>query len=85
MPRESTILKRARLALIRAGGKCVKTEGEGEPDLICCVGGRTVVVETKQPGKKPEPLQRQRLREWRSAGALAYWTDDAETFRSPDA
>lgn len=80
MPRERSILIRVRDRCRKIGAKCVKTNGEGEPDLICSVRGHTVVIETKQPGEKPEPLQMVRLREWSMSGATACWTDDATTF-----
>ena len=74
MPRESAVLARIRRTFEQGRSKCLKTSGEGEPDLVCCQNGRTVVIEVKQPGKKPTPLQMQRLREWANAGALALWS-----------
>lgn len=54
----------------------MKTSGEGEPDLVGCLPfGRAVVIECKQPGEKPAPLQYARLRQWSNAGAHALWTD----------
>lgn len=64
---------------VHGGGTAQKT---GQPDLICCVRGRMVCIELKQPdAKKPYPtdLQYKRLRDWRDAGALAGWaTSPAE-------
>ena len=80
MPRESAVLARTRNELRRLGAKCVKTSGEGEPDIVCSRRGQTIVVETKQPGKRPEPLQKQRLTEWAMSGAHALWTDGEITY-----
>lgn len=45
----------------------------GTPDVMACLGGRMVMVETKVPGKNLEPDQRAELRKWQNAGALAGW------------
>jgi hypothetical protein len=76
--RESAVLARVRAAF-EADGICYKTTGGGEPDLICCRSGRTIVIETKQPGKKPTKLQLMRLRAWARKGAYAVWTDNGKT------
>ena len=73
--RESAVLSQARRLLEMRNGHCYKTGGLGEPDLICCQAGVSIVVECKQPGEKPKPLQRLRLQEWALAGALAFWFD----------
>lgn len=78
MPRESQVLKRTRAkleALCPGRVKMYKTTGDGEPDLIGSVDGKSVVVETKQPGKKPTPLQMYQLMAWARSGSSAYWTD----------
>lgn len=82
MPLESTIVERVKKALrsIDTHAKIVKTNGDGEPDLFASVNGIAVLVECKQPGEKPKPLQRQRIAEWNRSEAFAYWTDDAETY-----
>lgn len=82
MPLESAIVDRVKKALraIDPKAKIVKTNGDGEPDLFCSVHGLAVLVECKQPGKNPPPLQRYRLAEWDQSGAFALWTDDGETF-----
>jgi Holliday junction resolvase len=43
----------------------------GEPDVIACLRGRTVVIETKTQRGRLRPLQRRALLEWRRAGAMA--------------
>lgn len=67
--------------------KCVKIHGgpfmeNGLPDLFILVRGRFIAAEAKQPGKRPSPIQMRRLQEFRDAGALAFWFDDVETFKS---
>lgn len=50
----------------------------GEPDIEGCIDGVCIQIECKAPGNKPTPLQLQRIAEWARAGALAFWTDDAD-------
>ena len=75
MPLERAVVSRIRRDLESRGAKCIKTSGEGEPDLICCVGGQTYAIECKQPGETPRRLQIIRLQEWARSGAFAAWTD----------
>jgi hypothetical protein len=42
----------------------------GDPDLYGSFGGRHFELEVKQDGNPPTPLQQQRLKEWRAAGAI---------------
>jgi hypothetical protein len=62
------------------GGKAVKfaVPGEaGHPDrLVKLPGTPAFLVELKKRGKEPEPLQMQRMQEWRDAGMLATWAND---------
>lgn len=46
--------------------------GKGEPDIMACVGGRCVVIETKRRGGRPTPLQAEILRRWEATGAVAF-------------
>jgi hypothetical protein len=41
----------------------------GDPDIDCCLLGRSVQLEVKRPGEQPTALQIRRLEEWRRAGA----------------
>jgi len=50
----------------------------GEPDIAGCLDGVAFHIEVKAPGKKPTPLQYQRLAEWKEAGALSFWTTSLE-------
>jgi hypothetical protein len=59
----------------------------GVPDLLTIKHGRAVFMEVKQPGKKPRPLQVQRMKEIREiGGAVAeVVTSRAEAERILDA
>lgn len=47
-------------------------DGKGEPDILACMCGRMVVIETKLPkGGQPTDIQRYCLQQWRAAGAVA--------------
>lgn len=48
----------------------------GTPDIMGCIAGRLFVIEMKRPGAKPTPIQLQRLKEWSTAGAVAFWSDN---------
>ena len=50
----------------RLGGVANK----GQPDVTGCIQGYRIELEGKMPGKKPTPLQAQRLRLWADAGAI---------------
>jgi Holliday junction resolvase len=43
----------------------------GQPDILGCRRGQMFAIEVKQPGKKPTPIQKARLREWEMSGAVA--------------
>jgi hypothetical protein len=50
----------------------------GDPDLYGLWRGVAWELELKAPGQKPTPLQTERLREWREAGAIAGIVDNAQ-------
>lgn len=77
MPRESAIVSRTRelFKKLEPTSHFMKTSGDGEPDLVGVIRGRSTVCECKQPGEKPEPLQYVRLRQWAFGGAWALWTN----------
>lgn len=50
----------------------------GHPDIDACVDGRSLKIEMKRPGKKPEPHQIGRLKQWRAAGAIVGWASSLE-------
>ena len=73
---EKYYVSKLQSALKAMGAKVIKHHGSayssaGEPDLIACLEGRTIVIEVKRDGEKATPLQEKRLQEWRDAGALA--------------
>lgn len=84
MAKEIALVERTKRLLHRRGAMAVKTHGsalsQGEPDLVGCFPwnghGVFFAVEMKVPGEKPRPLQYARLRQWRAAGAVAFWSDD---------
>lgn len=73
MPLESSITK-SIIALAKSlGWWTFKIAGgpmqtAGIPDLLCVKHGSAVFFEVKQPGKKPTPLQEQRMHEIRTVG-----------------
>lgn len=78
-PSEKALATACRKRLAAWGGAYLNVHGggsaqaAGHPDLLCCLRGRFVAIELKQPGKVPTPLQMKRLRDWAAAGALAGW------------
>lgn len=48
----------------------------GEPDIDCVINGLSVKIEVKSPGNQPTENQLKRINEWKSAGCLAFWTDN---------
>lgn len=73
MPLESSITK-SIIALAKSlGWWTFKIAGgpmqtAGIPDLLCVKHGAAVFFEVKKPGKKPTPLQEQRMHEIRTIG-----------------
>jgi Holliday junction resolvase len=51
--------------------KLIQTSCNGIPDLMALKNGRTVFVEVKQPGKKPNDLQQYRIEKLNKAGFAA--------------
>lgn len=45
----------------------------GHPDIEACSAGRSIQIEMKRVGAKPEPRQFAQLRVWQNAGALVGW------------
>ena len=82
MPRENSIKQRTLDLLASIPGcKATKNHGNqyteiGNPDIFGCVRGRAFVIELKKPGEEPTIMQRDRIREWASAEAIAIVTDD---------
>jgi Holliday junction resolvase len=51
--------------------KLIQTSCNGIPDLMALKNGRTVFVEVKQPGKKPNDLQQYRIEKLQKQGFAA--------------
>jgi Holliday junction resolvase len=51
--------------------KLIQTSCNGIPDLMALKNGRTVFVEVKQPGKKPNDLQQYRIEKLHKQGFAA--------------
>jgi Holliday junction resolvase len=56
--------------------KIIQCTKNGWPDLQAVKDGRTVYIEVKDIGEKPDPLQLVRHRQLREAGASVFVTDD---------
>ena len=50
-------------------------------DVLLCVNGRFIGVETKAPGKKPTPLQESTIAAMEAAGALVLVVSDDTSLR----
>lgn len=52
--------------------KLIQTNMNGTPDLMALKDGKTVFIEVKQPGKKPNDLQAYRIEKLNKAGFEAF-------------
>jgi hypothetical protein len=69
--RESKIQTDIRLSLVKSGwivNKIITCSMKGWPDLFIARNGRVVLIEAKQPGEKPRPLQAYRHAQLRKEG-----------------
>jgi Holliday junction resolvase len=72
--RESIIQRQIKEYLEKDGWmviKLIQTSCNGIPDLMALKGGKTVFIEVKQPGKKPNDLQKYRIEKLNKAGFAA--------------
>jgi hypothetical protein len=80
--RETAVEKRLKTKIERMGGqawKWVSPGTRGVPDrIIFLPGGRTVFIELKAPGKKPDPIQEYRIRQLRDLGQRVEVLDSLE-------
>lgn len=53
--------------------KLIQTSCNGIPDLLCLRDGKAVFLEIKQPGKKPNDLQKYRMEKLRKQGFEAVY------------
>jgi hypothetical protein len=75
---EGKLVAKIKDLMVKEGARPFKIVGTDEgfqevgiPDLLCCIGGRFVGAEVKQPGKKLRPAQRRILHEIFNAGGVA--------------
>lgn len=52
------------------------------PDIDGCTNGRSIKIEMKRPGERPDKGQMARLLQWRAAGALVGWATSVEEVRA---
>ena len=77
MPREATIVRAIRTALLREPGVWFVKYSPGDygtagvPDLLICYWGRFVGMEVKQPGQRPTKIQQHTLDAIAGAGGIA--------------
>lgn len=80
--RESDIERSLRNKIIKLGGRAYKfisPGNNGMPDRLILIKGKVFFVETKAPGKKLKPLQRQRKRELEAQGFTVFTVDSPKT------
>ena len=82
MVSEKSIEGYLRRQVEHMGGQAYKFSSPGNagvPDrLVVLPGGRIAFVELKAPGRKPTPLQQNKMRELKHLGATCVWTDSKE-------
>lgn len=80
MPRqpEGKLVAKLQKRIVAEGGTCFKIHGGdnpfqavGIPDLLCCIRGRFVGIETKLPGEPLSKMQRIALHEIFVSGGVA--------------
>lgn len=86
MPKERDIVKQIKDYCKEQGMYIIKQHGSqfaelGTPDLIFCWMGSFYAAEIKVPGKKPTPIQIQRINEIKKAGGVAFWCTSLQEFK----
>ena len=72
---EATIQSKIMDYLRSIGGypvKVITATVSGNPDIICCLNGKFVAIEVKQPGKRPTQLQQLKMARIRECGGTAF-------------
>ena len=83
---ESKISNQIRAEISKRGGYSIKLhssgfQGAGEPDVIACIKGQLIAIETKRPGEHLKPIQTHRLNQWLRAGAITIVATSREDFK----
>ena len=60
--------------------KTIKLNKNGLPDIFAFKDGKTIMIEVKAPGKKPNELQKYRIEEVKNYGVISFWVDNFESF-----
>lgn len=74
---ETKIQKLVQAYIKSIGGYCFKVHGEifmraGIPDIIACIKGRFVGIETKDKGNTASELQLAHIRQIKKAGGIGF-------------
>lgn len=83
MGKEKNIENKVKKYLKERGAYFVKVHGGfygtlGTPDILVCYKGRFIGIEMKAPGEEPTKIQKQRIRQIREAGGIAFKADCLE-------
>ena len=82
---ESKIEKDIKKYLLSLGGYVIKGDtnnSTGTPDIICCLNGKFLAIEVKQPNKSPRINQISNLTNIRKAGGISFYSDSLEHTKS---
>jgi len=81
---ESKIEKDIKKYLLSLGGYVIKGDTNiiGTPDIICCINGKFLAIEVKQPNKSPRINQISNLTNIRKAGGVSFYSDSLEHTKS---
>jgi Holliday junction resolvase len=83
MAAESKLQGKIRRDLKKSGWKVIKImlcSEPGTPDLFAGKSGRMIMIEAKDEGEQPEPLQLHRHREWEAQGFMVFVIDTWECY-----
>ncbi len=87
MQPETKVIQSIRQYVEEHGGKCYKLTGNnystrGLPDLLVLLNGKTMLVEVKVKGEKPDPHQVARMEEITRHSGICFWADSLDSFIS---
>jgi Holliday junction resolvase len=61
--------------------KTIKLNKNGLPDIFAFKDSKTIMIEVKREGKKPNELQKYRIEEVKKYGVFSFWVDNFEQFK----